>query len=75
MFWVAMVIDISMQLVLYLYNFNPDESYMFYIISGVWGLTDAVWKTQLSGESGNNGKKSVNIGCRVWRGVGCRVVG
>ena len=31
---------------------NPDESYVLFIIAGLWGAADAVWQTQINGESG-----------------------
>lgn len=29
---------------------NPDMSYLFFIISALWGAADAVWQTQINGK-------------------------
>jgi len=28
---------------------NPNQSYIFFIMAGLWGVADAVWQTQING--------------------------
>ena len=30
---------------------NPNENYVFFILAALWGIADAVWQTQINGES------------------------
>lgn len=32
---------------------HPDSPLIFFVISGLWGVGDAVWQTQINGESEN----------------------
>ena len=36
--------------VLLIWRPHPDSSYVFYTVSGLWGVGDAVWQTQVNGE-------------------------
>ena len=29
---------------------DPDKEYILYILSGLWGISDAVWQTQINGK-------------------------
>ena len=37
-------------IVLFSWEPNPDMSYLFFILAGLWGAADAVWQTQINGE-------------------------
>ena len=46
-----MVVDVSIQLVMYFWHPNPEQEYVLYILSALWGLTDGIWQTQINGKS------------------------
>lgn len=37
--------------VLLVWRPHPDNPYVFYTLSGLWGVGDAVWQTQVNGKS------------------------
>jgi predicted MFS family arabinose efflux permease len=48
----ATVIQIGVTVTLYTWTPDPvHSSAVFFIISGLWGITDAVWLVQINGES------------------------
>jgi hypothetical protein len=48
----ATVIQIGIIVTLYVWIPDPTNSpAVFFIISGLWGITDAVWLVQINGES------------------------
>jgi hypothetical protein len=48
----ATAIQIGITVTLYVWIPDPaNSSTVFFIISGLWGITDAVWLVQISGES------------------------
>jgi hypothetical protein len=52
----ATVIQIGITVTLYVWTPDPANSpAVFFIISGLWGITDAVWLVQINGESQSRG--------------------
>jgi hypothetical protein len=48
----ATVIQIGITVTLYVWTPDPTNSTaIFFIISGLWGITDAVWLVQMNGKS------------------------
>ncbi|MFH4983877.1 hypothetical protein AB6A40_010586, partial [Gnathostoma spinigerum] len=43
------VIDILMIMTLMIWQVNPGDTELFYVIAGVWGMADGVWNTQING--------------------------
>jgi len=43
------IVDLSIQLTLVFWQPAVDEEYVLYILSGLWGMSDGVWQTQISG--------------------------
>ena len=29
---------------------NPDEFYVVFVLAGLWGVSDAIWQTQINGK-------------------------
>jgi hypothetical protein len=47
----ATIIQIGITVTLYIWNPDPtNSSVIFFVISGLWGVTDAVWLVQINGE-------------------------
>ena len=44
-----MCVDICIQFTLMFWLPNTDQEYVLYILSGLWGLTDGIWQTQING--------------------------
>ena len=42
-------INLAVILVLRLWMPNPDEAYVFFVIAALWGISDAIWQTQING--------------------------
>ena len=42
-------INLAVILVLRLWTPNADEAYVFFIIAALWGISDAIWQTQING--------------------------
>ena len=42
-------INLAVILFLRLWTPNPDEAYVFFIIAAFWGISDAIWQTQING--------------------------
>lgn len=43
------IVHASLIVVLLLWKPHPDNPYVFYSVSGLWGVGDAVWQTQVNG--------------------------
>lgn len=43
------IVHVSLIVVLLHWKPNPDNPYVFYTVSGLWGVGDAVWQTQVNG--------------------------
>ena len=45
------LVDFSIQITLMTWSPDPTKEYVFYIISGPWGLSDGIWQAQINGIS------------------------
>lgn len=45
------IVHASLVVVLLMWKPHPDNPYVFFSVSGLWGVGDAVWQTQVNGES------------------------
>lgn len=45
----GVIIHVSLIVVLLHWKPHPDNPYVFYTVSGLWGVGDAVWQTQVNG--------------------------
>ena len=52
-FLAGAVLNLICVIVLFEWAPNPDQSYLFFIIAGLWGAADAVWQTQINGKIQN----------------------
>ena len=43
-------INLAVILFLRLWTPNPDDAYVFFIIAAFWGISDAIWQTQINGK-------------------------
>ena len=50
-FFFGAAINVAVIAVLMNWMPNPDQPWVFYVLSGLWGLADAVWQTQINGEA------------------------
>ena len=50
-FYLGAAINVAVILVLFTWQPNPHEGYVFFILAGLWGVADAVWQTQINGET------------------------
>ncbi len=44
-----MGLDLATQITMYIWPVNSNKEYVLYILSGMWGMADAIWKTQING--------------------------
>lgn len=44
------IVHASLVVVLLMWKPHPDNPYVFYSVSGLWGVGDAVWQTQVNGK-------------------------
>lgn len=44
------IVHASLVVVLLMWKPHPENPYVFYSVSGLWGVGDAVWQTQVNGE-------------------------
>ncbi|OXU27596.1 hypothetical protein TSAR_007442 [Trichomalopsis sarcophagae] len=59
--------------VLLIWRPHPDSSYVFYTVSGLWGVGDAVWQTQVNGLYGTlfrRNKEAAFSNYRLWESAG-----
>ncbi|XP_015604435.1 UNC93-like protein [Cephus cinctus] len=59
--------------VLLVWRPHPDNPYIFYTISGLWGVGDAVWQTQVNGLYGTlfrRNKEAAFSNYRLWESAG-----
>ncbi|XP_014215166.1 UNC93-like protein [Copidosoma floridanum] len=59
--------------VLLVWRPHPDKSYVFYTVSGLWGVGDAVWQTQVNGLYGTlfrRNKEAAFSNYRLWESAG-----
>ena len=46
----GMCLDLCIQFTLMFWTPTPDEEYVLYVLSAMWGLTDSIWQTQINSE-------------------------
>ncbi len=46
------IINFIVIAVLFSWDPKPDQRYLFFILTGLWGMADAVWQTQISCKTG-----------------------
>ena len=46
----GMCVDICIQMTLVFWTPDPNEEYVLYILSAMWGLSDSIWQTQVNSE-------------------------
>ncbi|XP_023288556.1 UNC93-like protein, partial [Orussus abietinus] len=59
--------------VLLVWRPHPDNPYVFYTVSGLWGVGDAVWQTQVNGLYGTlfrRNKEAAFSNYRLWESAG-----
>ncbi|XP_011299291.1 UNC93-like protein [Fopius arisanus] len=59
--------------VLLVWRPHPENSYVFYTVSGLWGVGDAVWQTQVNGLYGTlfrRNKEAAFSNYRLWESAG-----
>lgn len=44
------IVHASLVVVLLMWKPHPENPYVFYSVSGLWGVGDAVWQTQVNGK-------------------------
>lgn len=52
---------------------HPDHIFVFFLISGLWGVSDAVWQTQINGLYGalfRRNKEAAFSNYRLWESLG-----
>ncbi|ELU03243.1 hypothetical protein CAPTEDRAFT_71548, partial [Capitella teleta] len=47
-FATGVLVDASIQITLLLYAPNGTQQFPLYVISGLWGITDGIWQTQIN---------------------------
>lgn len=45
------IVHAGIFVILMIWKPSPDHATIFYVISGLWGVADSVWQTQVNGES------------------------
>ena len=55
MFLLACMLNFAALVLMFQWGPNPDEAYLFFIISAMWNIADSVWQTQI------NGKQSYSV--------------
>ncbi|XP_068966026.1 UNC93-like protein isoform X1 [Bombus flavifrons] len=67
------IVHVSLIVVLLHWKPNPDNPYVFYTVSGLWGVGDAVWQTQVNGLYGTlfrRNKEAAFSNYRLWESAG-----
>ncbi|XP_043478140.1 UNC93-like protein [Leptopilina heterotoma] len=67
------IVHASLIAVLLTWKPHPDNPYIFYTISGLWGVGDAVWQTQVNGLYGTlfrRNKEAAFSNYRLWESAG-----
>ncbi|GBM49566.1 UNC93-like protein [Araneus ventricosus] len=65
--------NLSVCVVLYLWEPTSDQSVVFFVLAGVWGLCDAIWQTQLNSFYGalfRNQEEAAYSNYRLWESTG-----
>ncbi|XP_029172608.1 UNC93-like protein [Nylanderia fulva] len=67
------IVHASLIVVLLIWKPHPDNPYVFYSVSGLWGVGDAVWQTQVNGLYGTlfrRNKEAAFSNYRLWESAG-----
>ncbi|XP_003702461.1 UNC93-like protein [Megachile rotundata] len=67
------IVHVSLVVVLLHWKPNPENPYVFYSVSGLWGVGDAVWQTQVNGLYGTlfrRNKEAAFSNYRLWESAG-----
>ncbi|XP_014612373.1 PREDICTED: UNC93-like protein [Polistes canadensis] len=67
------IVHACLIVVLLLWKPHPDNPYIFYSVSGLWGVGDAVWQTQVNGLYGTlfrRNKEAAFSNYRLWESAG-----
>ncbi|XP_015174573.1 PREDICTED: UNC93-like protein [Polistes dominula] len=67
------IVHACLIVVLLLWKPRPDNPYIFYSVSGLWGVGDAVWQTQVNGLYGTlfrRNKEAAFSNYRLWESAG-----
>ncbi|XP_046829006.1 UNC93-like protein [Vespa crabro] len=67
------IVHACLIVVLLLWKPHPDNPYVFYSVSGLWGVGDAVWQTQVNGLYGTlfrRNKEAAFSNYRLWESAG-----
>lgn len=61
------IVHASLVVVLLMWKPHPENPYVFYSVSGLWGVGDAVWQTQVNGKfcMFNLSEKKKNVTYRI----------
>ncbi|XP_059617664.1 UNC93-like protein [Phlebotomus argentipes] len=63
----------SLLLMMLFWRPNPEQPMIFFAISGLWGVADAVWQTQINGMYGalfRRNKEAAFSNFRLWESIG-----
>lgn len=44
------IVHLALIVILIIWKPHPDSPWIFFVISGMWGVGDAVWQTQVNGD-------------------------
>ncbi|XP_012056243.1 PREDICTED: UNC93-like protein [Atta cephalotes] len=67
------IVHASLVVVLLMWKPHPDNPYVFFSVSGLWGVGDAVWQTQVNGLYGTlfrRNKEAAFSNYRLWESAG-----
>ncbi|KOC65190.1 UNC93-like protein [Habropoda laboriosa] len=67
------IVHVCLVVVLLHWKPNPENPYVFYTVSGLWGVGDAVWQTQVNGLYGTlfrRNKEAAFSNYRLWESAG-----
>ncbi|XP_055938334.1 protein unc-93 homolog A-like isoform X1 [Argiope bruennichi] len=65
--------NLGVCIVLFLWEPNSDQSVVFFVLVGIWGLSDAIWQTQLNSFYGalfRNQEEAAYSNYRLWESTG-----
>ncbi|KAL5276959.1 unc-93 family protein [Megaselia abdita] len=69
----GLVVHFTILVVLLFWKPNPDQPLIFYAMSGLWGVGDSVWQTQINGLYGllfRRNKEAAFSNYRLWESAG-----
>lgn len=58
-FTMGAVINIAIVITLIYWRPQPNQTAVFFVLAGFWGVSDAVWQTQINGEH-------LSVFCFIW---------